>query len=147
VGANAAVHGDIQLLQQAITAMGRRPLILLAEDNRTSIEIVLNYLEPLGCEVLVVMRGDDAVRVAAERRPDLVLMDVQMPHMDGITAMREIRRHSDPKIAGTPILALTALAMRGDRERCLAAGANEYLSKPFTLRALSEAIARLLAMK
>lgn len=147
VGANAAVHADIQLLQQAITAMGRRPLILLAEDNRTSIEIVLNYLEPLGCEVLVVMRGDDAVRVAAERRPDLVLMDVQMPHMDGITAMREIRRHSDPKIAGTPILALTALAMRGDRERCLAAGANEYLSKPFTLRALSEAIARLLAMK
>lgn len=139
-----AASPGAESFQQALAALGRSPLILLAEDNRTSIEIVLNYLEPLGSEMMVVMRGDEAVTITAERRPDLILMDVQLPHLDGIDAMRQIRRHPDPQVARTPILALTALAMRGDRERCLAAGANEYLSKPFTLRALLEAISRLL---
>jgi CheY-like chemotaxis protein len=140
--ANAAPGAGEQLLAQVIASLGRKPLILLAEDNHTSIEIVLNYLEPLGCELLVVLRGDDAVRMTIERQPDVVLMDIQMPHMDGIAAMRQIRAHPAPKIARTPIVALTALAMRGDRERCLAAGADDYLSKPFTMRALAEAIQR-----
>jgi len=131
-------------LQEIRKRLGRKPLILLAEDNRTSIEIVLNYLEPLGCELLVVMRGDEAVRTAGERRPDLVLMDIQLPHLNGIAAIRQIRAHPDPKIAKTPILALTALAMQGDRERCIAAGADEYLSKPFTLAALVDLIVRLI---
>jgi PAS domain S-box-containing protein len=142
--AHAVPSAGEHLLGQVLVSLGRKPLILLAEDNRTSIEIVLNYLEPLGCELLVVLRGDDAVRMTIERQPDVVLMDIQMPHMDGIEAMRQIRRHPAPQIARTPILALTALAMRGDRERCLAAGADDYLSKPFTMRALAEAIHRLI---
>jgi CheY-like chemotaxis protein len=144
-GANsttAAPGAGERLLEHVVTALGRKPLILLAEDNRTSIEIVLNYLKSLDCELLVALRGDDAVRMMIERRPDLMLMDIQLPHMDGMAAMRQIRSHPDPKIAATPILALTTLAMRGDRERCLAAGANDYLSKPFTMRALAEAIHR-----
>jgi signal transduction histidine kinase/ActR/RegA family two-component response regulator len=127
-------------LQQIAAVLQRKPLILLAEDNRPSIEIVLNYLEPLGCEMLVVLRGDDAVRLTVERKPDLVLMDVQMPHLDGIAAMRQIRRLPDPQTAQTPIVALTAFAMSGDRDRCLAAGANDYLSKPFTQAALVEIV-------
>jgi PAS domain S-box-containing protein len=129
---------------QILTVGGRKPLILLAEDSKPSIETVLNFLEPLGCELLVVQRGDDAVRTAREQKPDLILMDIQMPHMDGLTAIRQIRISTDPAVAQTPIIALTALAMRGDRERCLSAGADEYLSKPFTMRALAEMIRTLL---
>jgi CheY-like chemotaxis protein len=123
---------------------GRKPVILLAEDNQPSIETVLNFLEPLGCELLVVQRGDNAVRMAREQRPDLILMDIQMPYVDGLSAIRQIRADGDPQVAKIPIIALTALAMRGDRERCLAAGADEYLSKPFTMRALAETIRKLL---
>lgn len=133
-----------RLMQEAITNLGHKPLVLLAEDSRTGIDIVLNYLEPLGCEMLVMLRGDEAVRAAVERKPDLILMDIQLPHLDGITAITQIRSHSDPQVAKIPILALTALAMSGDRERCLAAGANDYLSKPFSMAALVEASARLL---
>jgi CheY-like chemotaxis protein len=71
-------------------------------------------------------------------------MDIQMPKLDGLEATREIRK--DPDIARVPIVALTALAMSGDRERCLAAGASEYMSKPVTLRKLDETIQRLLSV-
>jgi PAS domain S-box-containing protein len=124
---------------------GRKPLILLAEDSQPSIDTVLSFLEPLGCDVLVVQRGDEAVQYTIERRPNLVLMDIQMPYLDGVAAIRQIRAHADPSVAATPIVALTALAMRGDRERCLAAGADEYLSKPFTLRAFTQMVCDLLS--
>jgi CheY-like chemotaxis protein len=124
---------------------GRKPLILLAEDSQPSIETVLSFLEPLGCDLHVVQRGDEAVQYTVEHRPDLVLMDIQMPYLDGVAAIRQIRAHADPSVAATPIIALTALAMRGDRERCLAAGADEYLSKPFTLRTFTEMVCDLLS--
>lgn len=137
--------GEHVALQTALTLCGgRRPLILLAEDNKPSIETVLNFLEPLGCKLLVVQRGDDAVRTAYEQRPDLILMDSPMPHLDGLSAIRRIRGCVDPAVAKIPIIALTALAMPGDREWSLAAGADEYLSKPFTMRVLVQAIRRLI---
>ena len=86
--------------------------------------------------------GVVAVRLARELRPALILMDIQMPVMDGLSAIREIR--ADPAIAAIPIVALTALAMPGDRERCLAAGATEYMSKPVNLKALTELVKCLL---
>ncbi len=73
--------------------------------------------------------------------PDLILMDIQMPKMDGLEATRRLR--SDPRFRSTPIVALTALAMPGDKERCLEAGVNEYLSKPVSLKLLATMIARL----
>jgi CheY-like chemotaxis protein len=83
-----------------------------------------------------------AVECVRERRPALILMDIQMPVMDGLAAIREIR--ADPQSADTPIVALTALAMPGDRERCLAAGSTDYLSKPVSLKTLAELVRRLL---
>jgi CheY-like chemotaxis protein len=77
--------------------------------------------------------------------PNILLVDIQMPGMDGLETIRRIRNHANPTIASVPIIALTALSMTGDRERCLAAGANEYLSKPVKLIELVSTIKTLLA--
>jgi PAS domain S-box-containing protein len=115
------------------------PTILLAEDNEASSMIIADYLASVGYHVLVARNGTEAVAQARDARPALILMDVQMPGMDGLEATRRIR--ADSSIANVPILVLTALAMPGDRERCLQAGANEYLSKPISVRALATRIA------
>ena len=86
--------------------------------------------------------GVEALEKAIEVYPGLILMDIQMPEMDGLEATRLLR--ANPRFASTPIIALTALAMPGDRERCLAAGATEYLSKPVSLKTLTKTIRDLL---
>jgi PAS domain S-box-containing protein len=113
-----------------------RPLILLAEDNEENIAMIAEYLEVRGYRVEVARNGSDAITSIRQFQPALVLMDIQMPGMDGLEATRRIR--ADETIAHIPIIALTALAMEGDRERCLAAGVNEYMSKPVRLKALLE---------
>ena len=113
--------------------------VLLAEDNENNILTYAGYLRQKGLIVEVAMDGSGAVSAALADPPDLILMDVQMPHMDGLEAMTEIRRH--PQLDDVPIIALTALVMPGDRERCLDAGAFRYLSKPVPLSTLVEAIA------
>jgi PAS domain S-box-containing protein len=118
------------------------PSILLAEDNEANIQTVGNYLEDKGYAMHYAMNGLVAVQLARELRPALILMDIQMPVMDGLTAIREVR--ADAALQAIPIVALTALAMPGDRERCLAAGATDYLSKPVSLKALAALMARLL---
>jgi PAS domain S-box-containing protein len=115
-----------------------RPLILLAEDNEANIETMGGYLEELGHRMRYAHNGMMAVNMARQLHPALVLMDVQMPVMDGLSAIRELR--ADPAMKHTPIVALTGLAMPGDRERCLAAGADDYLSKPVRLRELANRI-------
>lgn len=117
--------------------------VLLAEDNPVNQEVALNMLNSLGCQVEIVGNGKDAVEVFQKERPDLVFMDCQMPEMDGFEATAEIRRREGAEGSGRrlPIVALTAHAMAGDRERCLAAGMDDYLSKPFNqsqLRTLLE---------
>jgi len=119
------------------------PLILLAEDNDANVETMGDYLEDKGYAMIYALNGMIAVKLARELHPALILMDIQMPVMDGLTAIRAIR--SDPQFAATPIIALTALAMPGDRERCVAAGATDYMSKPVSLKALVDLIALLLA--
>ena len=115
-----------------------QPLILLADDNEDNINLILDYLQTQSYDIVVARNGQEAIDRAKEDRPDLILMDIQMPGMDGMEATRRLR--TDGSLATVPIIAVTALAMPGDRERCLAAGANEYLSKPVNLRRLVQTI-------
>jgi CheY-like chemotaxis protein len=120
--------------------------ILLAEDNESNITVIHDFLRSRGFTVYVARDGLEAVEQTAALQPDLVLMDVQMPFLDGLSAIGRIRgveavAHVPMHV---PIVALTALAMSGDREKCLAAGADEYLSKPVSLKALVEVAERLL---
>jgi PAS domain S-box-containing protein len=107
------------------------PLVLLAEDNDINIATLYDFLEYRGCNIIIAHDGVEAIAKATEHLPDLILMDVQMPNMDGLEATRRLRQ--DQRTVNIPIIALTGLAMSGDRERCLAAGASDYLSKPFQL--------------
>jgi len=121
---------------------GAAPLVLLAEDNEVTIEVMSAVLQAKGYRLIVARNGQEAVDRAKEESPDLILMDVQMPVMDGIEATRQIRDITE--LASTPIIIVTAVAMDGDRERCLATGANEYLSKPVSLKNLTATIERLI---
>jgi PAS domain S-box-containing protein len=118
------------------------PIILLAEDNEANILTISSYLEAKAYRVIVAKNGVEAIAIAKAERPDLILMDIQMPVMDGLEAIAQIRR--DPGLADLPIIALTALAMEGDRDRCLGVGANEYISKPIKLKQLAVLIQELL---
>jgi PAS domain S-box-containing protein len=118
------------------------PLILLAEDNEANIQTFTAYLTAINYRIIVAKNGEEAVSMAKANSPDIILMDVQMPIMDGLEATKQIRL--DPNLINTPIIALTALAMEGDRDRCLAAGANDYLSKPVKLRQLNLLIQQVL---
>lgn len=125
-----------------LTSSINAPLILLAEDNKANISTISNYLDATGYRVLIAQNGQDAIAMVQSMQPDLVLMDIQMPEMDGLEALAQIRHQ--PQGAHLPIIALTALAMPGDRERCLAAGANTYMSKPVQMKALVNTIEQLL---
>ncbi len=118
-------------------------VILLAEDNETTISAISEYLSAHGYEVVVARTGEEAIMQAIETRPDLIVMDIQMPVMDGLAATRQLR--ALPAFAAPPIIALTALAMPGDRERSLAAGVNAYLAKPVSLRTLLATIKTMLS--
>ncbi|MBD2463458.1 PAS domain S-box protein [Oscillatoria sp. FACHB-1407] len=119
-----------------------KSLVLLAEDNQANIETFSNYLMSCGYQIVVATDGLEAVSLSVSEKPNLILMDIQIPKLDGLEAIRQIRSHSD--LNNTPIIALTALAMPGDRERCIAVGANDYLTKPVRLRYLASRISELL---
>ncbi len=124
------------------TADAGRIRLLLAEDNEANIEAIGGYLEAKGFEVMVARNGYEALTMAREQPPDVILMDIQMPEMNGLEATRRLRR--EPKTARTPILALTALAMPGDEERCMEAGVDAYMAKPVSPRKLIEKILSLI---
>jgi CheY-like chemotaxis protein len=140
-------------------AAGRRPVepeavpdepksrvrILLAEDNVTNQKVVQRMLEKRGYRVDTVGNGREALQSHALTPYDLILMDVQMPEMDGFEATQGIRRHEEASGAHTPIIAMTAHAMKGDRELCLEAGMDDYVSKPVQPSLLVESMTRLLA--
>ncbi|NTW02878.1 MAG: response regulator [Oscillochloris sp.] len=94
----------------------------------------MDYLPIQGYELRVARDGNEAILMARMLHPEAILMDIQMPVMDGLEATRQIR--ADKELSNTPVIALTALAMPGDRERCLEAGADAYLIKPVSLRDL-----------
>jgi CheY-like chemotaxis protein len=116
------------------------PLILLAEDNESNIATMMEYLQIHGYQISLARNGIEAVQSAKQQKPALILMDIQMPEMDGIEATERIR--TEAELAAIPIIAITALAMPGDREKCLAAGATDYLTKPVSLKTLVSIIAQ-----
>lgn len=116
--------------------------ILLVEDNAQVAAILFDFLTGKGYNIDIAQDGRAAVEYAVSREPDIILMDIQMPEMDGLEAARRIR--SKPNLGDTPIIAMTALAMPGDRERCLEAGMTDYITKPVNLGKLADLLAQYL---
>ncbi len=141
----AAVPGPVAPRRRLALERGRHIRILVAEDNVVNQKVALKLLDRLGVRADAVADGLEALYALKSVPYDLVLMDVQMPEMDGLEATRRIRNPDsgvrDPRI---PIVALTANALKGDRETCLAAGMNDYISKPIDPQELTDAIERCL---
>jgi CheY-like chemotaxis protein len=118
--------------------------ILLVEDRDSNRMVALLLLQKLGFGVDVVCTGLEAVEAAVKRNYKAILMDVQMPEFDGFDATRAIREAESKSGRHTPIIALTALAMEGDKERCIEAGMDDYISKPYNLQTLKEILSKYL---
>jgi two-component system cell cycle response regulator DivK len=114
--------------------------VLVVEDNEKNMKLVRDVLQATGYRTLEASSGEDAIALARAHRPDLVLMDVQLPGMDGVEALGRLR--ADERTAAIPVLALTAQAMEGDRERFLAAGFDGYLPKPVNIAELIGTVGR-----
>ncbi|ACI20236.1 MULTISPECIES: response regulator [Thermodesulfovibrio] len=112
--------------------------ILVVDDNEDSRELVKKILKKHGYEVIEAVDGEDAIAKALAYRPDLILMDISIPKIDGYEATRRLKERPDFK--DTPIIAFTAHAMRGDQEKALQAGCNGYISKPINVREFPEQI-------
>jgi CheY-like chemotaxis protein len=121
--------------------------VLLAEDNEVNQKLATRLLEKRGHRVLVAANGRQALEAISKKHYDLVLMDVQMPEMDGLEATAALRASEKETGCHQPVIAMTALVMQGDRERCLAAGMDGYLTKPIRPRALDEVLEIYIAQK
>jgi CheY-like chemotaxis protein len=121
---------------------GSHPLVLVVEDNPVNLELVEAVLEREGYEVISAASAEEALRRLQRLRPDLVLLDIQLPGLDGLGLTRLLK--ADPATAGIPIVALTAHARREDRQAALDAGCVEYISKPIDTRTLPAQLAAVL---
>lgn len=117
--------------------------ILIAEDNATNRELFRELLEARGYTVVEACDGPEALRMIDQAQPDILLLDIGMPVLDGFAVVRAIREN--PRVAALPVLAVTAYAMQGDRERILSSGFDGYLSKPINAKSLAEELERLLS--
>jgi two-component system cell cycle response regulator DivK len=111
--------------------------ILVVEDNPKNLKLVRDVLQFSGYEVIEATSGEDGVRLAAEQHPDLILMDLQLPGIDGTEALRRIRVSDSGSV---PVVAVTASAMNGDGDRAYAAGFDGYVQKPLSVRALQQQV-------
>lgn len=118
------------------------PTVLIADDNEIVLQMIADFLEAQRYYVIKARNGFELLDLAAEFHPKVILVDIQMPDMDGLEAIRRIRTHADPFVAAAYVIVITAMAMNGDRERSLLAGANEYLSKPVRLKELAAILQR-----
>jgi CheY-like chemotaxis protein len=117
--------------------------ILVVEDNLDNMTLITDVLQSLGYETILARDGEEGVKMAGIENPDLVLMDLSLPKMDGWTATRLIK--ADERLAKIPVIALTAHAMVGDRDRALEAGCDDYLTKPLNLRELAQKLSEHIA--
>ena len=119
--------------------------ILLVEDNPLNLKLVRDVLQVAGYDVVEARSGEEGLRVAAEKPPDLVLMDLQLPGIDGTETMHQLR--SGGLDRGVPIVAVTAFAMAADRERAALAGFDGYVEKPISVRSLARQVESLLVRR
>ncbi len=117
--------------------------ILIVEDNDKNMKLVRDVLQAKGYRTIEAVTGEDGVRLARERLPALVLMDIQLPGINGIEALRQLR--ADPATASIPVIAVTASVMASDRRNIVDAGFDGYVGKPLNLREFLEAVAKALA--
>ena len=115
--------------------------VMIVEDNELNMKLFHDLLESKGYDILQTKDGMEALKIARSEKPDLILMDISMPIMSGLEATEAIRKIE--KFATTPIIALTAHAMEGDREKCLEAGCTEFATKPVNFKALIQTIENL----
>jgi CheY-like chemotaxis protein len=140
-GATQKIPANIPLMPAPVNATNEvAGTAMVVDDNEVNINLLRDVLDALHFTVSSSNSAEDFLARVTEVRPDIILMDIQMPNMDGLEATRRLRAMPDPYIASIPVIAVTALAMPGDRERCLQAGANEYMSKPLNLKQLSSII-------
>lgn len=118
-------------------------LVLVIEDNALNLKLVRDVLQYAGYDVVEAHSGEEGVQLANERTPDLVLMDLQLPGIDGAEALRQLRQNTPAK--GVPVIAVTAFAMKNDQERASLAGFDGYLAKPINVRAFPSQIRAFLA--
>jgi CheY-like chemotaxis protein len=118
--------------------MSERHLILVVEDNPDNRTLVMDVLDSMDFDVVVAIDGEEGIQMAKDKKPALILMDLSLPKKDGWEATRDIK--ADPEIKHIPIIALTAHAMVGDKERALEAGCDGYLSKPIDLIDLAKTV-------
>lgn len=114
--------------------------ILIVEDNEKNMKLVRDVLQAKGYATLEAVTGEDGVRLAGEHRPALVLMDIQLPGIDGFEALRQLR--ADPATAAIPVIAVTASVMDSDRRHIVDAGFDGYIGKPLDLKAFLAAVAK-----
>lgn len=117
--------------------------VLIVDDNPTNMKLVSFLLSSKGYQVRTANSADEAVKAVEHSLPQLILMDIQLPGMDGLSLTRKLR--ADPKTANIVIIAVTAYAMKGDEEKALAAGCDAYISKPIDTRTLPDTVAKCLA--
>ena len=117
-------------------------VILVVEDNERNLKLLRDVLEYAGYDVRVARTAEDGITLAVKEPPDLVLMDLQLPGIDGMEALRRLREN--PRTADIPVVAVTAQAMKQDRERALDAGFNGYIEKPISVRAFPDQVRRFL---
>jgi two-component system cell cycle response regulator DivK len=118
-------------------------VILLVEDNERNLKLLRDVLVYAGYDVRVARTAEDGISLAASEPPDLVLMDLQLPGIDGMEALRRLRE--SPRTADIPVVAVTAQAMKDDRERALDAGFNGYIEKPISVRTFPDQVRRFLS--
>jgi two-component system cell cycle response regulator DivK len=123
--------------------MNARSLILIVEDNPRNLKLVRDLLDYAGYRTLEATTAEDGIELARANRPDLVLMDVQLPGMDGVEALARLRANAGAR--DVPVVAVTAFAMTEDRERFLAAGFDAYIEKPLSVREFPAQVAAILA--
>ena len=119
--------------------------ILVVEDNPLNMKLIEMTLKPRGYILLKASDGQQAISMVLIERPDLIIMDIQLPGINGLDVTRKLR--ATPAVSNTPIIGVTAYAMKGDREKIIEAGCNTYLSKPVDTRQLPELVAKMLLAK